>query len=94
MRRVTDLGVRAAMVGALCATIALVACSGGNARQTPAAAKAATVRFDSSTGEVAQYSLMKDAVGWLTDSNLVALATIVNEAPVRLARIESQQSTD
>ena len=53
-----------------------------------------TTRADSSTGEVAQYSLMKDAVGWLTDSNLVALATIVNQAPVRLARVESQQSTD
>ena len=94
MKGVTDLGIRAAMVGALCATVALVACSRGNARQTPATASAAAVRLDSSTGEVAQYSLMKDAVGWLTDSNLVALATIVNEAPMRLARVESQQSTD
>jgi predicted outer membrane protein len=94
MKSVTDLGIRPAMVGALCATVALVACSRGNARQNPATASAAAVRRDSSTGEVAQYSLMKDAVGWLTDSNLVALATIVNEAPMRLARVESQQSTD
>jgi len=94
MKGVNDLGIRAAMVGGLCATVALVACSRGNSRQTPAAASAAAVRLDSSTGEVAQYSLMKDAVGWLTDSNLVALATIVNQAPMRLARVESQESTD
>jgi predicted outer membrane protein len=94
MKVATDLRSRVAMVGALCAAVALAACRGGNAHETPVARPAAATRSDSSTGEVAQYSLMKDAVGWLTDSNLVALATIVNQAPERLARVESQQSTD
>jgi putative membrane protein len=88
MKGATDLRIRAATVCALCAAVAAVACRRGS--DPPAAAP----HVNSSTGEVAQYSLMKDAVGWLTDSNLVALATIVNQAPVRLARIESQQSTD
>ena len=83
MKGATDLRSKAVMVCALCAA---VACRRGS--EPPA------TRVISSPGEVAQYSLMKDAVGWLTDSNIVALATIVNQAPVRLARIESQQSTD
>lgn len=94
MTGATDRGPSVVMVGVLCAAVGLAACRGGNARENPTARPAAVTRFDSSTGEVAQYSLMKDAVGWLTDSNLVALATIVNQAPVRLARVESQQSTD
>src|SRR4051794_18940563 len=45
---------------------------------------------DSASGDVTQYSLMKPMVGWLTDSNIVALATLVNQAPLNLARAESQ----
>jgi len=94
MRGVTDLGVRSGDGRRIVRDNRAGCVQRGSARQAPATATAATVRFDSSTGEVRPVLLMKDAVGWLTDSNLVALATMVNEAPVRLARIESQQSTD
>jgi putative membrane protein len=94
MKGATDLRIRAAMAGVLCAALVPVACGRGNAHETPAVPPRAAIRLDTPSGEVAQYSLMKDAVGWLTDSNLVALAMIVNQAPVRLARVESQQSTD
>ena len=89
MKSATDLRIRATAVAALCAAVAAAACRRGGETPPPAA-----THVNSSTGEVAQYSLMKDAVGWLTDSNIVDLATIVNQAPVRLARVESQQSTD
>jgi putative membrane protein len=92
MKKATDLWNRVAMAGALCVAVAVVACRRGS--ETPATPPAAAAHLNSSTGEVSQYSLMKDAVGWLTDSNIVSLATFVNQAPVRLARIESQQSTD
>jgi hypothetical protein len=37
---------------------------------------------------------MQNATIWLTDSNVVALAAMVNDAPMRLARLESQESSD
>lgn len=54
----------------------------------PAATAAA--RPDSASGEVAQYSLMKNAIGWLTDSNVVALASQVNDDAQGIARLEAQ----
>lgn len=49
---------------------------------------------DSVGGAAAHYALASSAINWLTDSNIVAIATIVNRAPVDLAVIESKQSTD
>lgn len=70
--------------------VALVGCVSHKSDDAPAAG----ALVDSAHGEVAQYSLMKDAVMWLTDSNVVALAAVVNDGPVRLARIESQEASD
>ena len=47
-------------------------------------------RPDSASGEVAQYALMKNAIGWLTDSNVVALATQVNADVQSIPRLETQ----
>jgi len=55
---------------------------------------AAPLHVDSSAGEVSQFALMQNSVGWLTDSNIVALATVVNEGAMNLARAESQAWTD
>jgi len=76
---------------ALTAAVALsaaVACTGDG---TPATKTA--VRPDSSSGEVAQYALMKNRIGWLTDSNIVALATQVNGDATEIARLETQTFT-
>jgi hypothetical protein len=62
--------------------------------QEPAQAPPTAIRVDSSGGETSQFSLMKDAVGWLTDSNIVSLAAVVNDAPMALSRAESQSWTD
>lgn len=53
-------------------------------------AQAAASQPDSASGEVAQYALMKNSIGWLTDSNIVALATQVNDAVPAIARLEAQ----
>jgi hypothetical protein len=66
---------------------ALVACGRGSKQ----AASGAPARPDSSSGEVTQYALMKNQVGWFTDSNAVALASMVNSAGQDIARIESQE---
>src|SRR5688572_6622421 len=45
---------------------------------------------DSASGEVAQYALMKNSIGWLTDSNIVALASQVNSDAQEIARLQAQ----
>jgi hypothetical protein len=70
---------------AILAFSALTACQ-GDAR--PAAG--AAIPPDSSAGEVAQYALMRNRIGWLTDSNIVALANQVNDDARGIARLESQ----
>jgi hypothetical protein len=50
----------------------------------------APARPDSSSGEVAQYALMKNSIGWLTDSNVVALATQLNDDAQGMSRLEMQ----
>lgn len=67
----------------LCAAIG--ACGGGDA-----APQANAARPDSSSGEVAQYALMKNNIGWLTDSNVVALASQVNASAQQIAQLEAQ----
>jgi hypothetical protein len=89
MKTVSASAVRRVLFEIVGSAFVLAACSGKAAG--PPLQSAAHV--DSSGGE-SQYSLMSGSVSWLTDSNLVALATIVNEAAIRLARAESQQSTD
>jgi hypothetical protein len=72
----------------LIAAVALpVAAACGN-DETPVANTA--TRPDSSSGEVAQYALMKNSIGWLTDSNVVALATQLNSDALGIARLEAQ----
>ena len=56
----------------------------------PAQAATAGSQPDSASGEVAQYALMKNRIGWLTDSNIVALAIQVNDAVPAIARLEAQ----
>lgn len=68
-------------------TIAAVLAACGN-DNPPAAGTPA--RPDSASGDVAQYSLMKNAIGWLTDSNVVALASQVNDDAQGIARLEAQ----
>lgn len=72
------------------ALISLAACQD----RTPQRSPAQVVHVDSSGGEVSQFSLMQNAVGWLTDSNIVSLASVVNQSAVNLARAESQAWTD
>lgn len=67
---------------ALCA--ALAAC---DREDTPASQGAA--RPDSAAGEVAQYSLMTNNIGWLTDSNIVALAGQLNRDAQKIAQLEA-----
>jgi hypothetical protein len=64
---------------------AAIACRGDDAATGQAA-----VRPDSSSGEVAQFALMKNRIGWLTDSNVVALASQVNSDAQEIARLEAQ----
>lgn len=56
-------------------------------------APAVDARPDSASGEVAQYALMKNNIGWLTDSNIVALAGQVNSAAQQIARLQAQAWT-
>lgn len=68
-----------------------LAVGGAACRDNADDAEAAARRTrDSAAGEVAQYALMKPPVQWLTDSNLVSLATSVNSAPMALARLQMQ----
>ncbi|MEO5566997.1 MAG: hypothetical protein ABIR92_00805 [Gemmatimonadaceae bacterium] len=67
---------------ALCA--ALAAC---DRESTPASQGAA--RLDSASGEAAQYALMKNNIGWLTDSNIVALAGQLNRDAQKIAQLEA-----
>src|SRR4051812_42540414 len=76
-----------ALIATICLTV-VVAC--GN-EQAPVAK--APARPDSSAGEVAQYALMKNSIGWLTDSNIVALATQLNADAQGMSRLESQAWT-
>ena len=69
----------------LALSAALAACGKDN---PPAARPPA--RPDSASGEVAQYSLMKNHIGWLTDSNVVALASQVNADAQGIPRLETQ----
>lgn len=71
------------------ALVAVVAC--GNDEKAPAAN--APARRDSASGEVAQYALMKNSIGWLTDSNIVALAAQVNGDAQGMAQLEAQAWT-
>ena len=78
------------MLGRNCivaAMAALAAACGGDEQQPSKAA----ARPDSASGEVAQYALMKNAIGWLTDSNVVALAAQVNGDAQGMSRLESQE---
>jgi hypothetical protein len=68
--------------------ISVVACGKD---QAPVAK--APARPDSAAGEVAQYALMKNGIGWLTDSNVVALASQVNGDAQGMSRLESQTWT-
>lgn len=68
--------------------VALAACNRTN--DTSAAPPAAASTRDSASGEVAQYALMKNSIGWLTDSNIVALATQVNSAAQGSSKLEAQ----
>ncbi|HET9426113.1 MAG TPA: DUF4142 domain-containing protein, partial [Gemmatimonadaceae bacterium] len=45
------------------------------------------------SGEVAQYALMKNSIGWLTDSNIVALASQVNSSAQGTAQLQAQAWT-
>jgi putative membrane protein len=81
------------MLAVLC-TLALAGCDRTNASERPAPPPSGRMHVDSSAGEVSQYSLMTNTVGWLTDSNIVSLVAMVNEGPVELAKTESQAWTD
>jgi hypothetical protein len=61
-------------------------------KEEPQAARA-PIRPDSSAGEVAQYALMRNSIGWLTDSNVVALAAQLNEDAQGMSRLEAQAWT-
>ena len=71
-------------IAALTFAVALSACEGDRPAANP------SVRPDSASGEVAQYALMKNAIGWLTDSNIVALASQVNADAREIAVLETQ----
>lgn len=77
-----------AFISAAAISAAVVAC-GGDA--TPA--RRAPARPDSSSGDVAQYALMRNHVGWLTDSNIVALASQLNNDAPEISRLEAQAWT-
>jgi hypothetical protein len=71
-------------IAAVALSAAVVGCDG---ETRPAGTPA---RPDSSAGDVAQYALMKNAIGWLTDSNIVALASQVNADAQAIPRLETQ----
>jgi hypothetical protein len=74
---------------AVLALVAALAACNRDDQQRPQAATAGS-QPDSASGEVAQYALMKNSIGWLTDSNIVALAIQVNDAVPAIARLEAQ----
>jgi hypothetical protein len=76
------------LIFALCC-IAIAACDRGQGEPAPARA----ARPDSASGDVAQYALMKNNIGWLTDSNIVALATQLNSSAQQTAELETQAWT-
>ena len=91
--RVTSPGVFTRMLHRLKTSIALTALAVTIAacdRDNQPAPAGTTQRPDSASGEVAQYALMKSTIGWLTDSNIVALASQVNSDAQEIARLESQ----
>jgi hypothetical protein len=71
-------------ISALTFAMAVAACDGDRPAANP------SVRPDSASGEVAQYALMKNTIGWLTDSNIVALASQVNADAREIAVLETQ----
>lgn len=72
-------------------TVALVAATAAcNREKENAAPPVKAARPDSSSGEVAQYALMKNSIGWLTDSNIVALASQVNSSVQDIPQLELQ----
>jgi len=78
-------------ISVLISAVALTAAIACGKDDTPAAN--APARPDSASGEVAQYALMKNSIGWLTDSNIVALATQLNADAQGMSRLESQAWT-
>ena len=72
----------------------LLGCGQQRSSQPEQVAAQPALHTDSAAGEVAQFALMRDAVRWLTDSNVVSLSSVVNESAVRLARAESEAWTD
>lgn len=75
-------------ISIIISAVALAAAIACGEDEAPAAKTAA--RPDSASGEVAQYALMKNSIGWLTDSNVVALASQVNSDAQGMSRLESQ----
>ena len=71
-------------IAAVALSATLVACDGDSGQVNGGA------RPDSASGEVAQYALMKNTIGWLTDSNIVALASQVNADVQAIPRLETQ----
>jgi hypothetical protein len=76
---------RLAFLAAFAIAATLAACDRRD--DSPVVIRAQT---DSASGEVAQYSLMKNTIGWLTDSNIVALASQVNADAKGVAELEAQ----
>src|SRR5262245_2723330 len=74
---------------AVLALSAALACGGDDSEP----ARQVAVQPDSASGEVAQFALMKNRIGWLTDSNLVALAGQVNLDAQAISRLEAQAWT-
>src|SRR3954463_16545149 len=93
MTAATHFSARRPVLALLCAC-AVAGCDRANTDAHAAPPPASRMHVDSSGGEVSQYSLMTSPVGWLTDSNIVALVGMVNEAPANIARAESQAWTD
>lgn len=75
-------------IAALALSAVIAACDSSDKDATPSVA-----RPDSASGDVAQYALMKNAIGWLTDSNIVALASQVNADAQQIARLETESWT-
>ena len=72
----------------LVAAVGIAACG---TDETPVTTTSA--QPDSASGEVTQYALMKNSIGWLTDSNIVALASQVNDDAQGISRLETQAWT-
>src|SRR3954469_1484787 len=93
MLAATHSTTRHCTLAIVCALLAAGCNRSETTGRRPARANAA-LHVDSSGGDVSQYSLMTTPIGWLTDSNIVALVSMVNDAPMSLARAESQSWTD